>query len=296
MGIDALKRAFIGRAVGWLRVYNQNYDMAVFVNDHIGGAIITYGQYEKQYLEMTRQVLIELTGNESFKDGTCLDIGANIGNHALFYSTIFKQVIAFEPNPIAYKLLEANILKNRIANIRICTTALGSKKEKKVLSICHENLGMSSLVQETKTAHPSFNLEIEINVGDDLIEEMVDDQSGISFIKLDVEGFEAEALKGLRKTISKYRPIISIELNFASLNKPSEAALNVLADLGYKNFYVLERPHSFRNRYLNFMSRVILGEKLVLSKLDKFEPVDYQQIFCVANPVATPNQNKVRHQ
>lgn len=291
MGIDVLKRAFIGRAVEWLRVYNQNYDMAVFVNDHIGGAIITYGQYEKQYLEMTRQVLIELTGNEGFKDGTCLDVGANIGNHALFYSTIFKRVIAFEPNPIAYKLLEANVLKNRIANIRICTTALGSKKEKKVLSVCHENLGMSSLMQETKSDHPSFNLEIEINVGDDFIKEIVDEQSEISFIKLDVEGFEAEALEGLRQTILKYRPIISVELNFDSLNKPAEAALKVLGNLGYKDFYVLARPHSFRNQYLNFVSRVFLGEKLVLSRLEKFEPMDYQQIFCVANTVTVSKPN-----
>jgi len=283
MGVNVLKRAFIGRAVGWLRAYNQNYDMAVFANDHIGGAIITFGQYEKQFLEMTGQVLTELTHDVGFKDGTCLDIGANIGNHALFYSTIFKQVIAFEPNPIAYKLLEASVLKNRIANITICTTALGSKKEKKILFICNENLGMSSLMQETKTDYPSFNLEIEITVGDDLIKEMVDEQSGISFIKLDVEGFEAEALEGLRQTILKYHPAISIELNFASMNKPAEAALKVLGDLGYKNFYVLKRPNSSRNRYLDFMSRVLFGEKLVLSRLEKFEPMDYQQIFCVAN-------------
>lgn len=293
MGIDVLKKVFIGRAVRWLRIYNQNYDMAVFVNDHIGGAIITYGQYEKRYLEMTEQVLTELTKGEGFKDGICLDIGANIGNHALFYSYIFKRVIAFEPNPIAYKLLEANVLKNRITNLKICTTALGSKKEKKVLSVCNENLGMSSLVRETKTKYPGFNLEIEINVGDDLIKEMVDGQSRISFIKLDVEGFEVEALKGLRQTILKYRPIISIELNFSSLNEPAEAALKLLRDLGYKDFYILERPHSFRNRYFNFASRVLLGEKLVISRLEEFKTMDYDQIFCVANLAMVPKPNKV---
>ena len=262
MGIDVLKKAFIGRVVGWLRIHNQNHDMAAFVNDHIGGAIITFGQYEKRFLELTEQVLTELTGGVGFKEDVCLDIGANIGNHALFYSTIFKRVIAFEPNPIAYKLLEANVLKNRITNIKICTTALGSKKERKILSICNENLGMSSLVQETKTNQPAFNLEIEINI---------------------VEGFEADALQGLSQTISKCHPVISIELNFDSMKNSSQDALKVLEDLGYRNFYVLKTPHSFQNRYLNFVSRVFLGEKLVLSKLEKFEPMDYPQIFCVAN-------------
>jgi len=283
MGIDVLKKAFIGRVVGWLRIHNQNHDMAAFVNDHIGGAIITFGQYEKRFLELTEQVLTELTGGVGFKEGVCLDIGANIGNHALFYSTIFKRVIAFEPNPIAYKLLEANVLKNRITNIKICTTALGSRKERKILSICNENLGMSSLVQETKTNQPAFNLEIEINIGDDMIKEIEGDLSGISFIKLDVEGFEADALQGLSQTISKCHPVISIELNFDSMKNSSQDALKVLEDLGYRNFYVLKTPHSFQNRYLNFVSRVFLGEKLVLSKLEKFEPMDYPQIFCVAN-------------
>lgn len=281
MGMEVLKRALAYRAVQWGRIYNQNYDMAVFVNDHIGGAIIACGKYEKQFLEMSVEVLTELTQGQRFKDGICLDVGANIGNHALFYGTIFKRVIAFEPNPIAYKLLEASVLKNRIANIDICTVALGSKKEKKLLSVCDENLGMSSLFQDIKNNQPSLNIEIKIEVGDDLIKELVDDWSAISFIKLDVEGFEANALEGLRQTIIKHRPVIAIELNFLSLNEPAEYALKVLLDLGYKDFYILESAHAIQNRFLNFAYRVIFGEKFVLSKLKKFEAMDYQQVYCV---------------
>lgn len=288
MGMEVLKRAFARRAVPWLRIYNQNYDMAVFVNDHIGGAIITFGKYEKQFLEMTVEALTELTQGDGFKDGVCLDVGANIGNHALFYSTIFKRVIAFEPNPIAYKLLEANVLKNHIANIDVCTVALGAKKEKKILSVCDENLGMSSLFkdaknnfQDTKNNQPSLDIEIKIEVGDDLIRELLHDQSAISFIKLDVEGFEADALRGLRQTIIKHRPVIAVELNFLSLNEPAVDALNVLLDMGYKDFYILERAHFMRNRFLDFVYRVVFGEKFVLSKLKKFEAMDYQQIYCV---------------
>lgn len=288
MGIDVVKRALAYRAVQWGRIYNQNYDMAVFVNDHIGGAIIACGKYEKEFLDMTVKALTKLTQGEKFKDGICLDVGANIGNHALFYGRIFKRVIAFEPNPIAYKLLEANVLKNRIPNVSICTVALGARKEKKVLSICDENLGMSSLslggknnFLEDGNNNPSLNFEIKIEVGDDLINELVDDQSTISFVKLDVEGFEAEALEGLRQTIIRHRPVIAIELNFLSFNEPAEHALKMLLDLGYKDFYVLESAHSIQNKIFNFACRVIFGEKFVLSKLEKFESIDYQQIYCV---------------
>lgn len=282
MGMEVLKTAIAHRAVQWGRVYNQDYDMAVFVNDHIGGAIIANGKYEKAFLDMTAETLTKLTQGEKFKEGICLDIGANIGNHALFYSTIFKRVVAFEPNPIAYKLLEANVLKNRIANIDVCTIALGSKKEKKTLFVCDENLGMSSLVQETKGGHSVLNIEIKIEIGDDLIKELVDDQSVISFVKLDVEGFEADALKGLRQTITKHHPVIAIELNFHSIKEPAEDALKVLMDLGYRDFYILESAHVIQNRFLNFAYRLLFGDRKVITKLERLEAVDYQQLYCVS--------------
>lgn len=289
MGMGVLKRALAFRAVQWGRIYNRGYNMAVFVNDPIGGAIIACGRYEKSFLDMTAGVLTELTRSEEFKDGICLDVGANIGNHALFYAGIFKRVIAFEPNPIAYKLLEASVLMNRMSNVDICSFALGARKEEKVLHVCDENLGMSSLAHGAKKGsrgdsgnQAGLDIEIKIEVGDAQISELVDDRSAISFIKLDVEGFEADALEGLRQTITKHRPIIAIELNFLPPKEPAERALKVLLDLGYKDFYTIESAHTIRNRFLNFVHRVIFGEKFVLSKLEKFEPVYYQQIYCVS--------------
>lgn len=289
MGMDVLKKALAFRAVQWGRIYNRDYNMAVFVNDHIGGAIIACGRYEKSFLDMTVGALTELTRSEKFKEGVCLDIGANIGNHALYYAGIFKRVLAFEPNPIAYKLLEANVLMNRMSNVQVCKVALGARKEEKVLHVSNENLGMSSLVHGTMTDsgaaggnQAGLDIVIKTEIGDDLISELVDNRSAISFIKLDVEGFEADALEGLRQTIIKDRPVIAIELNFLPPSEPAERALKVLLDLGYKDFYTVESAYSTQNRLLHFIHRVIGGEKFVLSKLEKFAPAYYQQIYCVS--------------
>lgn len=279
MGIEVMKRALAFRAVQWGRVYNPNYNMAVFVNDHIGGAVIACGRYERSFLDMTAGALAKLTGNEKFREGICLDVGANIGNHALYYAGIFKRVIAFEPNPIAYKLLEASLLMNRMSNVHLCRVALGTRKEKTALHVCDDNLGMSSL---TGGHQAGFDIEIETGIGDDLVEELADDQSAISFIKLDVEGFEADALEGLRRTITKHRPVIAIELNFLPPKESAERALRVLMDLGYKDFYTVESAHRVRSRLLNFVQRIISGEKFKLSKLERFEPLYYQQIYCVS--------------
>ena len=42
------------------------------------------------------------------ENSSCLDIGANIGNHSIFFSKFFKQVLCYEPVELTHKLLEIN--------------------------------------------------------------------------------------------------------------------------------------------------------------------------------------------
>ena len=280
MGFEVFKTAIAHRAVQWGRSYNKDFDMAVFVNDHIGGAIISNGIYEKDFLDMTTKVLTELMQGTGFKAGICLDVGANIGNHSIFYSTIFSRVIAFEPNPIAYKLLQANVLKNNILNVEIITAGLGAESQQKKLFVCSKNLGMSSLVEQEISTNLELSFDITIEAGDNLINKFVVGDSFISFIKIDVEGFEADTLMGLQKTIAKHLPVIAIELNFSSNNARARAALSKLINMGYKDFYVTESSHKIKNRYINFLYRVFFGDKKIISKLLRFEEMDYQIVYC----------------
>ena len=185
--IDTLKAFLFARLARFFRVYNRRYDMAVFVNDHIGEAIISKGKYDRQNLEMTAIILTELCQMTNLKDSVCLDVGANIGNHALHYSAIFKQVIAFEPNPVAYKLLEANVMKNRIHNIKICKTALGQSMETRTLSIYEGNLGMSSFTPLSNKSYFASDIEMQVDTGDSLLKSLLGDDEEIAFIKIDVE-------------------------------------------------------------------------------------------------------------
>lgn len=275
---------FIGLIVNALRKHNTEYDLAVFANDHIGSDVITYGRYDRYNLEKTPQVLNQLTGGDTYREGICLDIGANIGNHSLYYGQIFKQVIAFEPNPIANKLLQASVLKNRITNIRVCTTGLGLIRETKKLSIFSDNLGKSSLVQQETRGVTDFNIEIEIDIGDNLLQSFDIDNLPISFIKIDVEGFEDSALLGLQKTIIKHRPVICIELNFLTDTQSTTAAFDTLKKLGYENFYVLDSGHSYSVRGINILSKLLFDSEPHLVAL-KDESKNYPQVFCTINPV-----------
>jgi len=281
--IEILKTFLVGRLAPFSRVYNKEYDMAVFVNDHIGEAIISDGKYDRQNLEMTEPVLAELFQMSDLKSSVCLDVGANIGNHALHYSTFFKRVIAFEPNPIAYKLLEANVLKNKVPNVQICTTALGQKSETKTLSLYEGNLGMSTFVPLSNENYVTSDTEMKVEDGDSLLKTLLIVGEKIKFIKIDVEGFECDVLSGLRETIIKNNPVIAIELDFSGTaeSERSKAVMAILEALNYSNFYTLnDVTPMFKNRYINFLSRMFFGEELTIAGLDKFERKHYHQVYC----------------
>jgi FkbM family methyltransferase len=134
--------------------------------------------------------------------GTVVDIGANIGNHALFLSRKAGVVHCFEPNPRAYQRLERNIALNDISNIIVHQHGIGS--ENAVRHFHDEsdgNLGMSRY-------SPDGELELEVRRGDDVIS-----LDRVDLIKIDVEGMEADVLCGLRRSIRKYRPVVVFEYN-----------------------------------------------------------------------------------
>lgn len=77
---------------------------AVFAFDHIGHSIAVDGIYEKDELQIIKEWLLK----NNLIRGVALDIGANVGNHAIFFSTLYKWVYSFEPHPLTVKLLNLN--------------------------------------------------------------------------------------------------------------------------------------------------------------------------------------------
>lgn len=102
--VDTLKRRFVSKTLHeFIDLYDKQYpNLAVFSRDHVGIRVQVDGLYEKPYLEF----FIEwLKFNFS---GLALDVGANIGNHSVFFSKYFQKVMSFEPNPSTYHLLSYN--------------------------------------------------------------------------------------------------------------------------------------------------------------------------------------------
>lgn len=150
------------------------------------------------------------------KSKIILDIGANLGNHTLFWSENinYEKIYSFEPLTENYERLYNNIaIHNKKANIVIINKGVGQKKGYTGIKEFHEdNYGGTTL-------DPSIldNGEIEIT---DIDSFTVENQiSQIDFIKIDTEGFETSVLSGMKKTLTQYYPDLWVEISHESFHE-----------------------------------------------------------------------------
>ncbi len=139
--------------------------------------------------------------------GACvLDVGANIGNHALFFATRMAaaKVVVFEPNSLALAPLVANVLVNRLSHV-IDITHLG-------IGLSDRDAGGFGMKRHDRnlgaTKMKPGQGDLRVLRGDDICADLSPD-----LIKIDVEGMEMAVLRGLSATIARAKPVILIEVD-----------------------------------------------------------------------------------
>lgn len=164
-----------------------------------------------------------------------IDIGANIGFYTLMSARHAPRgkVYAIEPDPHNYNALIKNIELNNFNNIFPALLAFGSEYKKVSL----ENFSFDDNNGMKRINHNSVNQEpnIQMITLDDFVEEKKINK--IDWIKVDIEGYEHELLKGALKTISKYRPNFFIEICDQHLKHYNSSAIKLVKafeDNGYR--------------------------------------------------------------
>jgi FkbM family methyltransferase len=179
---------------------------------------------------------------------TVLDVGANIGTHAVALASRLphSEVVAFEPQPLAFALLVANALAARTANVY--PRGLGCAEAEGVIHVVPDysamdwNVGGFSLQAGVKDAE-SGALPVAMVALDDL-----KFQKRVQFIKIDVEGMEESVLAGATKLIERDRPIIYFEVLGIERLK---GARDLLTGLGYELRWLKSEAFNPRNYRLN---------------------------------------------
>lgn len=138
-------------------------------------------------------------------DDKFVDIGANVGSYTILgASEIEAQTTSFEPIPDTFKILESNILINRI-NDRVTALNIGLGATKGTLEFTKSQ----GPVNHVATENEKDTISVPVEVFDNIIN--IDHPT---LIKIDVEGFETEVLKGMSMALANDNlKAIIIELN-----------------------------------------------------------------------------------
>ena len=144
--------------------------------------------------------------------GTFLDVGANIGYFSLLVGHEYSdrcQVLAFEPNPPIFALLQAGIERSRGAKIiHSVPLAVSDHAGRLEFILDPENTGHSRLRGSGESARGS---PIDVVTLDAWLDEKPP-PSKIAAIKLDVEGCELRALRGMERTLRQHQPALVVEI------------------------------------------------------------------------------------
>lgn len=199
-------------------------------NDHIVRQLRTSRSfYELELLEY----LADVARLESDR-GVVLDVGANIGNHAVFFGSFLgAHVIAIEPNPAVVPLLEENLTVNHVRHtVHRCAVGATEARGQIVLRDT-SNVGAARV----EAADAISTDGITISTIDHLLA-TTPPPGRIWLVKIDVEGSELEVLAGARATLAVHRPHIVIETATPAAHS---AIARALAESEYRHVITLGR-------------------------------------------------------
>ena len=166
---------------------------------------------------------LQLFKNDNLTNPTILDVGSNYGFISLaLQSNLTSQtsIFSFEPHPEIVKAFSRSILKNDIKNIILENVAVGNDNEQIEINL----FGQTSNILDTGNKVVQKVKINQIKLDDYLLDRNIIP----NFIKIDVDGYELNVLKGLQDTINKYKPIMVVETN------DSEEVLQFLKNCNYK--------------------------------------------------------------
>jgi FkbM family methyltransferase len=163
-------------------------------------------------------------------DRDVIDAGAYLGLYALVAARrgTIRRVWAFEPDPRNFACLERNVEENS-AEVRCHPLATSDRNGKVSLKLARAGQSRTSVDLRRSEADAGQTRAVTL---DDFLPE--DAAPGV--IKLDVEGHEVAALRGMRQLLEDHRPTLFVEHDPTSLHRQgtsSQALLDFLHRSGY---------------------------------------------------------------
>jgi FkbM family methyltransferase len=173
-------------------------------------------------------------------DATVYDVGAHTGGHTALLARRAAHVYAFEPEPNAFAELSRLIAMNDLRNVTALAVALGGASGIAPMALPEEGVEMAGTLEPGFQEHlgDAPTVEVPVVTLDDLRPLL--DLPPPDFVKVDVEGFEDEVLRGARRTVEMHRPRLMVEVHGLTPQDKAAKADAVLAEV--PSDYAAERP------------------------------------------------------
>lgn len=213
------------RALRWRLAHGvTQIDEGVFCFE---GYLLPINQFEPCVF-VYRQGIGELSNIESIAKKDIIDVGAFVGDSALILSPLTSgNVISFEPTKENYLLLEKTIELNHLTNVIPEKLALGGADGM-------AQIAYSGSTSKTLSGETSYTEKVESIRMTTLDDYCRINNLEIGLIKVDIEGYEQEFLKGAQSTIKSQRPTLLISIYHNPDDFYNIKPLIDSWDLGYK--------------------------------------------------------------
>jgi FkbM family methyltransferase len=185
-----------------------------------------------------------------------IDIGANLGYYAFQEARIVGEtgeVIAIEPVLGNVQLLKHGRELNSFKNMKILPIAIGVQNGTSKIFLQKESNCGSMLLPD------SYLKTVDVPTRD--LDSLFESEQKIDYIRMDVEGFEIEIIKGMHKILDKFKPTLFIEIHLDILGyEKVKRFLEEIKSLGYDSKYIVDKAFEHRllmgkdNKHIEEMS------------------------------------------
>ena len=227
-------------------------------DQYVGRSLDLYGEFS--------EIESEFLAGYAPPDGVAIDAGANIGAHTVALARAVGPrgaVIAAEPQRILFQILCANLALNEIRNVHAFHCALGA-------AVGRTKIPFVDYRQEDNFGGIAAGAER----GEFVRVRTVDGFSlpKLDLLKIDVEGWEAEVLRGAAEAIKRHRPVLYVE---ADRKDKVAGLIELLLSMGYALYLhapPLYNPRNFRGNAENAFGGIVSANLLGIPR-DRLRPV-----------------------
>lgn len=192
----------------------RDHKLFTELTSNIDRHILSEGLFEKGVIDLLAD-LVQKVGHRQLM----IDIGANIGNHTVALAPYFDRVESVEPHPVLFRVLTANVLRNRFSHVNCHNFGLANEDTTGTLAEPSDNHSIARVRERSQLPPETFGLSseefgeeftVDLKSASEFVGQFSEQLPG-AFIKIDVEGMETEIVTALIDLIAEFKPLVGFE-------------------------------------------------------------------------------------